>query len=133
MKEIKFVDVGEGITEGHIRKWLVKDGAEVKEDQPLFQVETDKAVVNMPAPIDGTVKIFAKEDTTVKLGDTDGPGMGQERRNSHPEHRLQRQAPQPAGTPTSPGAQDSTDTSMRTCLQLHSLGSSHATLTLTLH
>lgn len=69
MKEIKFVDVGEGITEGHIKKWLVQDGAEVKEDQPLFQVETDKAVVNMPAPIDGIVKIFAKEDTTVKVGD----------------------------------------------------------------
>ena len=70
MKEIKFVDVGEGITEGHIRKWLVADGAEVKEDQPLFQVETDKAVVNMPAPIDGILKIVAKEDSIVKLGDT---------------------------------------------------------------
>jgi pyruvate dehydrogenase E2 component (dihydrolipoamide acetyltransferase) len=70
MKEIKFVDVGEGITEGHIKKWLVQDGAEVKEDQSLFQVETDKAVVNMPSPIDGIVKIFAKENTTVKLGDT---------------------------------------------------------------
>ena len=70
MKEIRFVDVGEGITEGHIKKWLVKDGAEVKEDQPLFQVETDKAVVNMPAPIDGILKIVAKEDSIVKLGDT---------------------------------------------------------------
>ena len=38
MKEIRFVDVGEGITEGHLRKWLVADGAQVKEDQPLFQV-----------------------------------------------------------------------------------------------
>ena len=50
MKEIKFVDVGEGITEGHVRKWLVKDGDSVKEDQPVVQVETDKAVVNVPAP-----------------------------------------------------------------------------------
>jgi pyruvate dehydrogenase E2 component (dihydrolipoamide acetyltransferase) len=70
MKEIRFVDVGEGITEGHIKKWLVKDGAEVKEDQPLFQVETDKAVVNMPSPIDGTLKIVAQENSTVKIGDT---------------------------------------------------------------
>ncbi|MDE1865568.1 MAG: 2-oxo acid dehydrogenase subunit E2 [Candidatus Micrarchaeota archaeon] len=70
MKEIRFVDVGEGITEGHIKKWLVKDGDAVKEDQPLFQVETDKAVVNMPSPIDGIVRIFAKEDSTVKVGDT---------------------------------------------------------------
>ena len=70
MKEIKFVDVGEGITEGHIKKWLVADGADVKEDQPLFQVETDKAVVNMPSPIDGILRIVAKEDSIVKVGDT---------------------------------------------------------------
>ncbi len=69
MKEIRFVDVGEGITEGHIVKWLVKDGDKVKEDQPLFQIETDKAVVNIPSPIDGYVKIVAKEGTDVHLGD----------------------------------------------------------------
>jgi pyruvate dehydrogenase E2 component (dihydrolipoamide acetyltransferase) len=69
MKEIKFVDVGEGITEGHIQKWLVKDGDRVKEDQPIVQVETDKAIVNVPSPIDGTVRIAAQEDTTVHLGD----------------------------------------------------------------
>ena len=69
MKEIRFVDVGEGITEGHIQKWLVNDGDAVKEDQPIFQVETDKAVVNMPSPIDGYVRIVAKADTTVHLGD----------------------------------------------------------------
>lgn len=69
MKEIKFVDVGEGITEGHIRKWLVNDGDRVKEDQTLVQVETDKAVVNVPSPIDGIVKIAAPENTTVHVGD----------------------------------------------------------------
>ncbi|MDE1833967.1 MAG: 2-oxo acid dehydrogenase subunit E2 [Candidatus Micrarchaeota archaeon] len=70
MKELKFVDVGEGITEGHFQKWLVKDGESVKEDQALAQIETDKAVVNLPAPISGTVKLVAKEDSTVKVGDT---------------------------------------------------------------
>jgi pyruvate dehydrogenase E2 component (dihydrolipoamide acetyltransferase) len=70
MKEIKFVDVGEGITEGHIQKWLVEDGSEVKEDQPVAQVETDKAVVNLPAPISGLIKIVAKAGTDVKVGDT---------------------------------------------------------------
>ncbi len=64
-----FVDVGEGITEGHIRKWLVKDGAAVNEDQPIMQIETDKAVVSLPAPISGIVKMVAKEDSTVKVGD----------------------------------------------------------------
>ncbi|MGC8587052.1 MAG: dihydrolipoamide acetyltransferase family protein [Candidatus Micrarchaeia archaeon] len=69
MKEIRFVDVGEGITEGHVVKWLVHDGDAVKEDQPLFQIETDKAVVSIPSPIDGYVKIAAKEGTDVHLGD----------------------------------------------------------------
>ncbi|MGI0100286.1 MAG: dihydrolipoamide acetyltransferase family protein [Candidatus Micrarchaeaceae archaeon] len=69
MKAIKFVDVGEGITEGHIQKWLVNDGDAVKEDQSLLQVETDKAVVNVPSPIDGFVKIVAKENTIVHVGD----------------------------------------------------------------
>ncbi len=69
MKEIRFVDVGEGITEGHIQKWLVRDGDAVKEDQSIVQVETDKAVVNVPSPIDGFVKIVAKEDATVHVGD----------------------------------------------------------------
>jgi pyruvate dehydrogenase E2 component (dihydrolipoamide acetyltransferase) len=70
MKELKFVDVGEGITEGHIRKWLVLDGSIVKEDQPIVRVETDKAIVEVPAPADGKVKVNAKADTDVHLGDT---------------------------------------------------------------
>ncbi|MCL5100280.1 MAG: 2-oxo acid dehydrogenase subunit E2 [Candidatus Marsarchaeota archaeon] len=70
MKELKFVDVGEGITEGHIQKWLVKDGEMVKEDQPIVKVETDKAVVDVPAPGSGMVKVVAKEGTDVNVGDT---------------------------------------------------------------
>jgi len=69
VKEIKFVDVGEGITEGHIQKWLVKDGDEVKEDQSLAQVETDKAVVNVPSPITGKIKIMLKEGSDLHIGD----------------------------------------------------------------
>ncbi len=69
MKEIRFVDVGEGITEGRMQKWLVKDGDSVKEDQPIAQVETDKAVVNVPAPISGTVKFSANEGADLKVGD----------------------------------------------------------------
>lgn len=72
MKEIRFVDVGEGITEGHLQKWLAKDGDMVKEDQTLFQIETDKAVVNIPSPINGKIRIVAKEDSTVHLGDLIG-------------------------------------------------------------
>ncbi len=70
MKDIRFVDVGEGITEGKIQKWLVKDGDQVKEDQSVAQVETDKAVVNVPSPINGTIKINMKEGSTLHIGDT---------------------------------------------------------------
>lgn len=69
MKDLKFVDIGEGITEGHILKWLVKDNDTVKEDQALVQIETDKAVVNIPAPISGSIRINAKTDSTVRVGD----------------------------------------------------------------
>ena len=69
MKEIQFVDVGEGITEGKVQKWLVKDGDQVKEDQPVVQVETDKAVVNAPSPITGKIKLNVKEGSIVHVGD----------------------------------------------------------------
>ncbi len=69
METIKFADVGEGITEGHIQKILVKDGDTVKEDQPVMQVETDKAVVNIPSVKGGVIKIVAKPDTDIKVGD----------------------------------------------------------------
>ncbi|BCU68172.1 dihydrolipoamide acetyltransferase component of pyruvate dehydrogenase complex [Sulfolobales archaeon HS-7] len=67
--EFKFPDVGEGITEGRIVKWLVKDGDEVKEDQPLVEVETDKAVVTLPSPGRGKIKIALQEGAEVKVGE----------------------------------------------------------------
>ncbi|MCL5106059.1 MAG: 2-oxo acid dehydrogenase subunit E2 [Candidatus Marsarchaeota archaeon] len=69
MKEVKFVDIGEGITEGHLIKWLAADGSEVKEDQPLAQIETDKAVVNVPSPTSGIIKIAAKENADVRINE----------------------------------------------------------------
>ena len=68
--EFKFPDVGEGITEGEIVKWLVKEGDTVKADQNIVQVETDKAVVDLPAPVGGKIlKINFKEGDTVKVGE----------------------------------------------------------------
>lgn len=67
--EFKFPDVGEGIVEGEIRRWLVKEGDRVKADQPLVEVETDKALVELPAPKSGTIlKICAREGETIKVG-----------------------------------------------------------------
>ncbi len=53
--EFCFPDVGEGITEGEVVRWLVKQGDTVRTDQPLVEVETDKAVVEIPAPQAGTI------------------------------------------------------------------------------
>lgn len=66
---MKFADVGEGITEGRVVKWLVNDGEEVKEDQPIVQVETDKAVVSLPAPTSGKIRRVAKEGQDIRVGD----------------------------------------------------------------
>ncbi len=71
VKDFKFPDVGEGITEGEVVKWLVKEGDVVKEDQPLLEVETDKAIVEIPSPWSGKVmKIHAGEGEIVKVGQT---------------------------------------------------------------
>ncbi len=63
-------DLGEGITEAEIRKWLVKVGDTIEEHQVVVEVETDKAVVEVPSPKKGTVlKITAEEGGMLKVGD----------------------------------------------------------------
>ena len=53
-----------------IKKWLVKEGDSVSKDQALAEVETDKAVVEMPSPVAGTVlKMNHKEGDLVKVGE----------------------------------------------------------------
>lgn len=54
--EFKLPDIGEGVTEGEIVKWLVQQGELVKEDQPMVEVMTDKATVVITAPKAGTIK-----------------------------------------------------------------------------
>jgi pyruvate dehydrogenase E2 component (dihydrolipoamide acetyltransferase) len=55
-------DLGEGITEGEVRKWLVKKGDIIEEHQSVLEIETDKAVVEVPSPRGGTVLSLAKEE-----------------------------------------------------------------------
>lgn len=70
MSDFKFPDVGEGITEGTLLKWLVKVGDKVKEDQVLAEVETDKAVVEVPSPQAGTItKLHANPKDKIKVDD----------------------------------------------------------------
>ncbi|WP_067725758.1 dihydrolipoamide acetyltransferase family protein [Oceanobacillus damuensis] len=67
----KLPDIGEGIHEGEIVKWFVKEGDEVKEDDVLCEVQNDKAVVEIPSQVDGTVtKIHVEEGEVAVVGDT---------------------------------------------------------------
>lgn len=69
VREFKLPDVGEGLTEAEIVTWLVEEGEAVSEDQPVAEVETDKAVVEVPSPVNGAVKeILAEEGEMVPVG-----------------------------------------------------------------
>lgn len=54
-REFRLPDIGEGLTEAEIVRWLVQVGDEVQEDQPIVEVETDKAVVEIPSPYAGVI------------------------------------------------------------------------------
>lgn len=69
LREFRFPDVGEGIAEGEIVRWLVREGDWIKEDQDLVEVETDKAVITLNSPFTGKIdKLHAKESEIVKVG-----------------------------------------------------------------
>jgi pyruvate dehydrogenase E2 component (dihydrolipoamide acetyltransferase) len=69
--EFKLPDIGEGIHEGEITNWMVKIGDEIKEDDILCEVQNDKAVVEIPSPVDGTIKeIHFEAGSTAIVGDT---------------------------------------------------------------
>ena len=69
VREFELPDVGEGLVEAEIVSWLVEVGDPVTEDQPVAEVETDKAVVEVPSPVNGTVKeILAEEGEMVPVG-----------------------------------------------------------------
>ncbi|MDH4231315.1 MAG: 2-oxo acid dehydrogenase subunit E2 [Nitrospirota bacterium] len=64
-------DLGEGITEGEVRKWMVKPGEPVEEHQIVLELETDKAVVEVPSPKKGRVLEIKKEEGEIaKVGET---------------------------------------------------------------
>lgn len=70
LKQVKLPDIGEGLTEGEIVEWLVKEGSYVKQFQPLVKVLTAKATVEIPSPFEGLiVRILAKPGDVVKVGE----------------------------------------------------------------
>jgi pyruvate/2-oxoglutarate dehydrogenase complex dihydrolipoamide acyltransferase (E2) component len=62
-------DLGEGLTEGEVARWLVSEGQEIREDDPLVEIQTDKATVDVPSPYEGTVlRILVAEGDVVPVG-----------------------------------------------------------------
>ncbi|MFU8868263.1 2-oxo acid dehydrogenase subunit E2 [Natronococcus sp.] len=97
VREFKLPDVGEGVAEGELVSWLVEAGDTVSEDQPVAEVETDKALVEVPAPVNGTVReLHWEEGEMVPVGDlfvtydvegeesTDEPTASEEEQASEP-------------------------------------------------
>jgi pyruvate dehydrogenase E2 component (dihydrolipoamide acetyltransferase) len=67
--EFKLPDLGEGLTEGEIARWLVEEGQEIVEDAPLVEIATDKTTVEIPSPAGGTVsQILVAEGEVVPVG-----------------------------------------------------------------
>ncbi|GHI01393.1 dihydrolipoamide acetyltransferase family protein [Neobacillus kokaensis] len=77
--QFKMPDIGEGIHEGEIVKWFIKPGDKVKEDDVLCEIQNDKAVVEIPSPVEGTViDVLIGEGTVATVGQVlvtfDAPG-----------------------------------------------------------
>ncbi|MGP6206594.1 dihydrolipoamide acetyltransferase family protein [Cuniculiplasma sp. SKW3] len=69
MFKFKLPDIGEGVTEGEIIKWLVKEGDTVKKDQEMVEIMTDKVNISIPSPVEGKVtKILFQEGNVVQVG-----------------------------------------------------------------
>jgi len=93
VKQFKLPDLGEGLTEGEILQWMVEVGEEIKLNQPIVEVETAKAAVEVPSPFAGVVtQIHYPAGSTVDVGsviisvDTDpSAGALEEVVSDHPE------------------------------------------------
>ena len=105
MREFKLPDLGEGLTEAEIVEWHVAANDEIKLNQPLVSVETDKAVVEVPSPVTGRViSVHGEAGDVIPVGDVlarfDVPGR--EDVPPSPEHD-DAPAPQSDGKDEAPG------------------------------
>ena len=122
MSDFKLPDLGEGIHEAEIISIKVKEGDAVKEDQPLFEVETDKAVVEIPSPYSGTVtKIHVQEGKVVTVGSVmisfevgGGAAFKETVKQKPAENAAPAKAAEPVKQPAAVGAKPATADSART-------------------
>ncbi len=104
--EFKLPDLGEGLTEGEVARWLVAEGDEIGEDAPLVEIQTDKTTVEIPSPAAGKVaRILVAEGETVPVGTVlvvigeDGAGPADEeqpRAEEAPQKLAAESAPDPS-------------------------------------
>jgi pyruvate dehydrogenase E2 component (dihydrolipoamide acetyltransferase) len=103
--EFKLPDLGEGLTEGEVARWLVAEGDQVAEDEPLVEIQTDKTTVEIPSPAAGLVRrILVGEGEVapvgavlVVIGDGDAPEPSAPRRTEPAKPAPPAAAPAPAG------------------------------------
>jgi pyruvate dehydrogenase E2 component (dihydrolipoamide acetyltransferase) len=94
-RDFKLPDIGEGLTEAEIVRWLVAEGEAVEADQPLVEVETDKAVVEIPSPYAGVVlKHGGAEGEVIEVGEV-LVVIGEAGEAAEPEHQDQPASPGP--------------------------------------
>jgi pyruvate dehydrogenase E2 component (dihydrolipoamide acetyltransferase) len=109
VREFKLPDVGEGVAEGELVSWLVEEGDEVSEDQPVAEVETDKALVEVPSPVDGTVRERRyDEGDVVPVGDV-FVTFNVEGEEGEPTSSEEEQASEPPGVDSPDEAQAAPD------------------------
>lgn len=108
--EFRLPELGEGVNEGELVKWRVKVGEQVKDDQPLCEVMTDKATIEIPSHFTGTVtELCAKEGEVVKVHQLmlkgEAKGGAKAAPASHaPAHSAPAAAPAPAAKAAAPAS-----------------------------
>lgn len=110
--QFKMPDIGEGIHEGEIVKWFIKPGDKVQEDDVLCEIQNDKAVVEIPSPVEGTViDVLIGEGTVATVGQVlvtfDAPGYEDlQFKGDHGDEEPKQEEKAAAPTP-SPAVQES--------------------------
>ena len=72
MTEIRIPQASMEMSEGVLEVWLVDDGATVTEGQPIYSLETEKVVMDVPAPVAGVLRQIGKQGETYQVGDLVG-------------------------------------------------------------
>jgi 2-oxoglutarate dehydrogenase E2 component (dihydrolipoamide succinyltransferase) len=112
--EIKVPSVGESISEGTIVRWIKNDGEPVQQDEPIFELETEKATQEIPAPAAGVLHVKTRAGERVAIGSVVGTiesgGDGEPAaakpsvRAAKPQAAPEAKAPAPAAKPAAPAA-----------------------------